>query len=1142
MRSTYKNALILSILYCCAIVSKAQRVYQPHSVLATGNWFKIEVAAEGVYKMDAAFLSSLGISGNIASGQVRLFGKRAALLPEANQEKYEDDLQELALQVVDGGDGVLNSSDYVLFFSNGPHVWQADTVNRRFKHQTNIYSDKIYYYLTVGGTGQRIAEQTATFSSSTLLTSFDERYFHERDSVNFLSSGKEWFGEELSNLPGKSLTRQFPIPVQAPVTGSLMTLVSNVAARSVNVTSNFTIALNNQVVQHITVPSVGSTPYDLFAQQTQQETSFPITPNATAFTYTYASSGFNAQGWLNWFEVFYRRQLALPTDNALLFRDWSSYGSSSATYSIANADAAAQVWDITDPYTPVKMKTTITGSALQFSNDARHWHEYVAFRNITLTPKAVGKVPNQDLHNTTELDYIIITHPLFLAQAQQLADFHKERSGLRIKVVLTEEVYNEFSAGIATPVAIRDFVKMYYDRYKTTWTHKDKYLLLLGRASFDYKTRLTNNTNFVPAFESVISLDPIGTHMADDFFGFLDDHEDINSTVVVNQLDIGIGRLPVRSAEEAKQFIDKLIAYHAPAAFGPWRTNLSFVADDEDLNLHVQDAEVLTATTNTVAPQFNTYKYYLDAYRQESSAAGGRYPQANQAINNAIYNGTLIWNYSGHGGWQRLAEEVVLDQQIVNNLDNEHRLPLYITATCDFAPFDQPNVFSLGENLLVRPKTGAIALMTTTRVVFANSNRLMNDNYLQFALKPDAAGQYKTLGAALQAAKNYTYQNSADIINNRKFVLLGDPAMQLGFPEMQMEATHINGKAITATPDTLRATEMVTIEGLVKSKAGDALNDFNGTAYISLFEKPQAAATLGNDPGSTVTNFTTQTATIFKGKVTITGGRFTSKFRIPKDINYQFGAGKLSLYGHNNKQDAGGFSTNIIIGGIAGGLITDKEGPSIKAYLNDDRFVNGSIANEQPVLVLQLADSSGINTGVSGIDHDIVATLDEDNRQYFVLNDYYESKLDSYQEGTVRFQLPALAPGHHTLKIKAWDVVNNSNETTLEFTVVNNDDLVLDHVLNYPNPFTTKTAFWFEHNKPGVDLQTTVEIYTVAGKLIKTLRHTINNEGNRSNDVEWDGRDDYGDKIGRGVYVYRLTVRSADGKKASKVQRLVIFQ
>jgi hypothetical protein len=500
----------------------------------------------------------------------------------------------------------------------------------------------------------------------------------------------------------------------------------------------------------------------------------------------------------------------------------------------------------------------------------------------------------------------------------------------------------------------------------------------------------------------------------------------------------------------------------------------------------------------------------------------------------------LIWNYSGHGGPVRLAEESILDQQILNNWNNENKLPLVITASCDIAPFDQP-LYSLGENLLVRPKNGAIALMTTTRIVFAYSNRIINNNYLDISLQ-DSAGNFLSLGQAVKETKNFTYRTTGDVVNNRKFVLLGDPAMTLAFPKFQVAPTAINGNNTNTIKDTLSATELVIINGEVRDTAGIKLDDFHGTVYLSLFDKPRQTTTLANDPGSLPVSFSTQTSLLFKGKVSANAGNFQFKFRLPKDINYQYGNGKMSLYAEDGVRDAGGAFTNFIIGGIASGSNDDKEGPEIKAYLNDERFVNGSITNESPILIIKLSDSSGINTGNAGIDHDIIATLDGDNNKYYVLNDFYESELDNYQKGTVRFQLPPLSPGPHSLKIKAWDVMNNSNEYILDFIVANNDELVLDHVLNYPNPFTTKTTFWFEHNKPAMDLKTKIEIFTVTGRIIKTLTKTINTAGNRSSDVEWDGRDEYGMKIGNGVYLYRLTVQSDDGKKATKLQRLVLIR
>jgi hypothetical protein len=1132
-----RKIVISAMVILAAFSAFGQRSYKAHSVLQSGSWFKIGVPADGVYKLDVSFLNALGISGAIPSNQLRIFTRGAGMVPESNSSTRIDDLEEIAIQVSDGGDGQLNGSDLVLFYGQGPHVWNKDSANKRFSHVKNFYADLTYYYITVAGSGKRINLQAASAAPVSTVTSFDERYFHDFDSVNFLQSGKEWFGEEFSNLPGRSLSRAFTLPSNG-ILPSPVTLISNVVSRSINNASRFDVLLNNQLAHQHFTPPVGGGVNDLFAQPSVQATVMAPQSNLTVGI-TYFPGSFNAQGWLNWFEVFYRKQLAMSAGQQLLFRDWLSVGNNSVLFKIASADAATQVWDVTDPFNPGRQTVTIIGGEANFSSNAMALHEYVAFTNTYLTPVAAGKIANQDLHNTNETDLLIVTHSSFLNVAQKIAAFHNDKDGLRTTVVTTEQVYNEFGGGAPDPAAIRDFAKMYYDRYRTTWNNSGKYLFLLGRGSYDYKDRVKLNTNLVAAYESMSSLDPLTSYTSDDFYGFLDDNEDINSSVIINTLDLGVGRLPVRNTEEANNFYSKLIAYHAPQALGPWRNNANFVADDEDYNLHLQDAEVITATTASVAPEMNLSKIYLDAFKQEGGTAGGSYPQANAVINNNIYNGTLIWNYSGHGGPPRLAEEVVLDQQIVNSFNNPYRLPLFITATCDFAPYDHPSTNSLGEDLLVRPQTGAISLMTTTRVVFAFSNRILNNNYLQIALQPDANGRYKSLGEAMQAAKNFTYTTSGDIINNRKFTLLGDPAMTLAFPKMKVNALLVNNKPVGSGADTLSATEFATIEGEVTDNNGTRLTNFNGVVYLTLFDKPQMITTIGNDATSIPVPFQNQTNALFKGKVSAASGKFTFKFKLPKDINYQYGNGKMSFYAQDTLRDANGFSNSVVIGGIAPGTSTDKEGPRIKAYLNDEKFVNGSIVNSEPVLILKLSDTSGINTGNAGIDHDIVATVDGDNRKYFVLNDFYEADLNSYQQGEVRFQLPAFTPGHHTLTIKAWDVLNNSSEYVLEFTVANDNQLVLDHVLNYPNPFTTTTSFWFEHNKPGIDLYARVEIFTISGKLIKTINRTINTEGNRSSEITWDGKDNYGDRIGRGVYLYKLSVQTADGKKASKMQRLV---
>jgi hypothetical protein len=1118
----------------------AQRTYRSNSVLASGDWFKISVKEAGVYRVNLAFLQTLGVNvSNLQSNSIRLYGNGGQLLPEGNASIPVDDLSENAIQVVDGGDGLLNGSDYFLFYSNGPVHWAKDSVNRRFRHQKNRYSNESVYFIHIGGTGLRIQEQPASGSANQIVSTFRDRIFHELDTINFLRSGKEWYGEEFSNTPGSTVTRTFSVnvPHLLPAPAAF---VSNVAARSNGSASSFLIRVNNAAIAQHTVAPVGTGAYDPVASAQELVASFNGSTSPVAIQYNYQTGSVNAQGWLNWFELFPQRQLRLSGNAQLLFRDWESVGAGNvAEFRVQDAVSTTVVWDITDPLRPRNMVGALSGNEFRFTNTAERLREYVAFnQQQLLQPAAAGKIANQDLHGAPAPSFIIVTHPSLLPEAQRLANWHRQNQNLATLVATTEQVFHEFASGSPDPSAIRNFVKMFYDKAGADTTKRPRYLLLFGDASYDYLNRINGNTNFVPCYESDVSLDPLATYTSDDFFGLLDDQDDINSTFPVSLLDIGIGRIPAKNLQEAKAVVDKIVRYHEKESLGPWRNDMTLVADDEDNNIHLDDAE-LHAVVIQQNKTFNVSKLYLDAFRQQSGSGGSRYPDVYQAINNKLFAGTLIWNYSGHGGSRRLAGEAILDQDMVNSWSNVNKLPLFITATCDFAPYDNPAINSLGENILLRERTGAIALMTTTRVVFAFSNRIMNNNYFKQALQPDANGLFPTLGDAVKWSKNFTYQSFGDIINNRKFTLLGDPAMRLGFPTLKVKTTSINNQLPTA--DTLKALDRYTIKGEVTDAAGTRLNSFNGNVYPVIYDKVQQVKTFGNDAGSVVADFNQQTNIIFKGKAKVVNGEFSYSFVVPKDINYQFGSGKISYYAENGDVDGNGAEITIVVGGASTNPVTDSDGPGIKAYLNDEKFVNGGIANETPILFLQLADSSGINTVGTGIGHDLTATLDDDNSQFFVLNDYYEASADSYQQGTVRFQLPKLTEGLHVLNIKAWDVQNNSNEYRLEFRVVKDEELKLERVYNYPNPFTTRTTFMFEHNRPGDNLQVLIRIYTVSGKIVKTIQRTINSDGNRSFDIEWDGRDDYGAKIGRGVYIYQLEVKDSTGKRQSALQKLVLL-
>ena len=521
-----------------------------------------------------------------------------------------------------------------------------------------------------------------------------------------------------------------------------------------------------------------------------------------------------------------------------------------------------------------------------------------------------------------------------------------------------------------------------------------------------------------------------------------------------------------------------------------------------------------------------------------SGNGGATYPAVNDAIVNEVFNGNLIVNYTGHGSYQRLAEESVLTETEVARFNNPNKLPLFITASCDFAPYDDPAKNSLGNSLLFGNQNGAIALMTTTRVVFAYSNRIMNNNYLQVAVKPNAQGNWLTLGEATQQAKNLSYQGFGDVFNNRKFSLLGDPALRLAIPTYHIQLTTINSKPITGN-DSMQALGNYQLSGIITDGLGNPITNFNGTIYPTVYDKAQMQQTLGNDPASIVTSFAVQNSVLYQGRATVKNGAFQFQFIVPKDINFQPGKAKISLYATNGFKDAAGADTSFFIAGLANAS-KDTSGPIIKAYLNDENFKDGGLTNENPILLLHLYDSSGISTSGAAIGHDITAVIDGNERNVLVLNNFYTAALDSYQQGTVNFPLPTMTPGVHQIRIKAWDVANNSSEVLLNFVVAKQEKLVVTKLMNFPNPLTSSTHFSFEHNQPNTDLGVEIGIYSITGQLLKQISSTVNTGGTRNIQIDWDGRDVSGRKLKKATYIYHIKV-SLHNSFYQEAKQLIVF-
>jgi hypothetical protein len=1122
-----------------------------NSVLANGRWYKISVASDGIYKMDYSFLKSLGMEvNNINPKQIRIYGNGGGQLPFANSGFRYDDLQENAITVIGENDGKFDSTDYVLFYGQSQHRWKYNTSEKKFLHSINIYSDTTYYFISADlGSGKRISIQNSSTNNPTnSVTSFDDYQFHESEAINLLKSGRTWLGETFDILTKYNFTFTFPnIDKTAPVHARI-----EVAARADNPGAAFSWIVNG-TSSSISVPPVNTGDiYGIYYKMASDQINFLPTSGSIQIVVSKTTSA-PSIGWLNYIELNARRQLTMSgSSNQMNFRDITSVKTGNVSqFIISNATTDLKVWDVTNPIDIKFQQGNLSGNLFDFTLQTNTLKEFCAFNGQSLpAPKAEGEIKNQNLHGLAQSDFIIVTNPLFLEQANALADLHRKQDKMSVAVATTEEVYNEFSSGSQDVSAIRDFVRMFYTRAADS-TKSPKYLLLFGRGSYNLKAKI-NNTNFVPAYESGNSDSPTTSYPSDDFYGMLDTNEGAWDN---DMLDIGIGRLPVTSVNEATSMLNKIIKYTSVPetietgnscssdvcfGLGDWVNYVTYIADDEDNGDHVKQADELSRKIDTAYDNYNIDKIYFDSYQQVSTPGGERYPDANAAFARRMDKGSLIVNYTGHGGPQGLAHERFLGFYDINSWKNKCKLPFFFTATCDFSLWDDPGLISAGELTLLNPDGGSIGLMSTTRVVYSGPNFVLNNFFYDhaFAIMPN--GNRPRLGDLNMLTKN---DMSPSDINHRNFSLLADPALTLNYPDYSVATTMVNGVPVnTSLADTVRALSEVTIQGEVRDKKGNVLTNFNGIIYPTVFDKASKISTLGNDAGSPVIPFYLQKNILFKGKASVTNGLFSFSFIVPKDIAYNYGNGRISYYAHNGYEDANGYFEKFIVGGNDYSAKLDTKGPEIKLFMNDDKFVIGGITNSDPKIYAVLSDSNGINTAGSSIGHDITAVLDGNNAHPMVLNDYYESELNNYKSGTVRYPLTGLSEGNHTLTVKVWDVYNNSSSSSTEFIVSPSAKLALKHILNYPNPFTTKTSFFFEHNICCTNMDVQIQVFTISGKLVKTIRQRVAMEGFRSDAIDWNGTDEFGDKIGRGVYIYRLRVRTNSGETSEKFEKLVILK
>ena len=1104
------------------------------SVLASGDWFKFSVDTTGVFKIDKNLLQQIGVSTNgLNPKKLHIYGSGGNLLPVLNADFRYDDLQENAIYVEGENDGSFDSADFILFYAKGPHDWVVDAANNTASHRQNIYSDEAYYFITVSNEdGKRIQQKAPlTASATTQIKTFNDYTFYEKEEISLLAAGTQWFFNDNFNIEN---SQNFKIPFPNALLDEDIRIKVRGVSTSV-ASSNMEVKINGEALSTLNFSAVNSSTKAITSERT---VSIKNSKNIIDVSIIYNNNGNpSANAYLDYIEVVGKKQL-IADGKQFSFRSFEQANATSAiAYHIKNSTNIFQVWDVSNSIAPKNITNEDTGSNFTFNDDSGVLKEYVVLnQNDYYIPKSLqnGKVLNQDLHALKDLNYIIITNSELSGQAQRLANYHQVNSGFTTKVVMLDAIYNEFSSGSKDITGIRDFLRHVY----TTNSSEDKklqYVCFFGDASYDYKDRITGNNNIVPVKLSESSFNLASSWVTDDFFVMLEDNE---GTMNLNHtIDVASSRIPVSTISQAKDVVDKILTYYTKNAIGDWRNTITLLADDIDET----GEEVLEQGVETIAdeirvnkPIFNVNKIYADAYVQENSSGGERYPEVKRAITNAIEKGTLVFDYFGHGGEDGFASEKILEKPQIQRFTNPNTLPLLITVTCDFSRFDNPSRTTAGELTLWNPSGGAASMITTTREVYITVGQRFNKGLIRVLLEFN--DEDLTIAESLMKTKN-------EFSNTQKFFIyhFGDPAMKLAVPQPNIRITKMNGKDISQPLDTLKALSKVLFEGVVVDDSNLVLTDFNGSLSTTAFDKPIDKTTLDNDGFGVKMIFDTQDSKLFRGKSTVKNGRFKFDFIVPKDIKIAYGKGKLSFYAENGEIDKAGYNFDVVVGGINKNAPDDTVGPEIQLYMNDESFIEGGNTNVSPNLIAVLSDPSGINTSLTAVDHDIVGVLDGDNTNPIILNDFYQTELNDFTNGKVNYRLRDLAVGPHTLKIKAWDTYNNSSETTLNFVVVSDAILNLENVLNYPNPFINYTEFWFNHNKPNENLEVQVQVFTVSGKLVKTINQNVITTGNLARSVTWNGLDDFGNKIGKGVYIYKLKVKSSK-LVAEKYEKLVILQ
>lgn len=1109
----------------------------PHSVLSQHTWVKMAVAEEGVYQLDYATLSAMNFDmGNLNPNQIRIFGNVSGRLPERNSESRPDDLNELAIYVSGAEDGSFDEGDYVLFYGQEPTRWKLKaSTGKIYERQRNYYSDSTYYYLCVdsGEDGLRIGNKSTlpVEGATTLITEFPDFTWHEKELFSPYSIGQNWFGEMLDT---QDTLLEIPFYLPNLVKDKPIYINASVLGRMKKTSLHYDMWVNDNVlVSNGSISAVSNDGYH-YGNAATVDRQILSDSDTLLFSLRLYPHEKGPLLFLDYVEMFYWRQLK-RVGSAFPFRlITNQFGYGVTAIWVQNASTDFQLWDVTEPLNPVVQECIQSSGNFVFATDERTERRYLMFRPAGIRPiTSWTSLPNQDLHAITSADMLIITAPDFLQQAFELAQFHEEMDGLTSVVVNVKEIYNEFSTGTTDPSGIRDFIRMVYRRCGGQL----KYVTLFGRASFDFRDIKGYNRNMVPCYETMEKPEYMLSFCTDDFFGLMDENEGLNSA---GKLDLGIGRLPVLTTTEADAVIAKIRRYHDLANnYGEWKTNHLFMAGDDASQQYLISTELCAMMMDTLFHSMNAEKIYADAYSIVNTTSGEEIPQAHDELMTAFDKGFLMMTYSGHGGVKGLTDKKLFYLSDFPQLHNRNQLPFLFTATCEFTKYDDPLVISAGEQVFLLPDGGAGALFTSCRPTQAGSNKILSKAYTKVVYLRDDEDKPLRFGDIVRLSKNdmTNYSTTNEVNKNIMYLLIGDPALRIAIPQEEVATLKINGKDANSFDTGIHAMSMVSVEGEIRGTAGRIDADFNGKLWLRLFGQKSKIIPVANPS----TTYYQHKDVLYQGCVSVRSGKFAATFQVPSDIKPDDGICRISYYAYDSirRLDAQGAFERITLGGTDPAMLPDNEGPQISFYWNSPEFQNGDVADRQGTLYANLYDAQGIYHYDFSIGRDITLSSNLPAYDNLILNEQYEPAMDDFRRGRIVIPVTDLTEGSYEFVLKVWDMQNNPSTAKVWFTV--GGDLFLAGVRNYPNPFNEETYITMTHVGDEGGFHVNMEVFDLMGrKLVSVSKDLSLTSDGQLEPLKWNGRDNAGNALPTGVYLYRLTLSDQQGKSRTVSQRMMI--